>query len=75
MLELRKQIEKQSSDLGNATRTVTELRSKVTELEDKLMSNNKELHAAQDLNQALQHEFKVRPSSLFVSTVQLACNL
>jgi hypothetical protein len=24
------------------------------------MSNNKELHAAQDLNQALQHEFKVR---------------
>jgi hypothetical protein len=31
----------------------------VTELEDKLMSNNKELHAAQDLNQALQHEFKV----------------
>jgi hypothetical protein len=31
----------------------------VTELEDKLMSNNKDLHAAQDLNQALQHEFKV----------------
>jgi hypothetical protein len=29
VLELRKQIEKQSSDLGNATRTVTELRSKV----------------------------------------------
>jgi hypothetical protein len=27
------------------------------------MSNNKELHAAQDLNQALQHEFKVRRSS------------
>ena len=31
----------------------------VTDLEDKLINNNKELHAAQDLNQALQHEFKV----------------
>ena len=30
----------------------------VTELENKLISNNKELHAAQDLNQALQHEYK-----------------
>merc|ERR1719232_935206 len=49
---------KQSNDLGNATRTITELRTKVTELEDKLMSNSKELHAAQDLNQALQHEYK-----------------
>jgi len=58
VLELRKQIEKQSNDLGNATRTITELRTKVTELEDKLMSNSKELHAAQDLNQALQHEYK-----------------
>ena len=57
-MELRKQIEKQSNDLGNATRTITELRTKVTELEDKLMSNSKELHAAQDLNQALQHEYK-----------------
>jgi len=58
VLELRKQIEKQSNDLGNATRNITELRTKVTELEDKLMSNSKELHAAQDLNQALQHEYK-----------------
>jgi len=58
VLELRKQVEKQSNDLGNATRTITELRGKVTELEDKLIGNNKELHAAQDLNQALQHEFK-----------------
>jgi hypothetical protein len=33
VLELRKQIEKQSSDLGNATRTLTELRSKVTDRE------------------------------------------
>ena len=30
----------------------------MTELENKLISNNKELHAAQDLNQALQHEYK-----------------
>ena len=59
VLELRKQLEKQSNDLGNATRTVGELRGKVTDLEDKLIGNNKELHAAQDLNQALQHEFKV----------------
>jgi hypothetical protein len=34
VLELRKQIEKQSSDLGNATRTLTELRSKVTQCLD-----------------------------------------
>ena len=66
------QVEKHSNDLGNATRTITELRTKVdhrdeknlnsysqvTELENKLISNNKELHAAQDLNQALQHEYK-----------------
>jgi len=58
VLELRKQVEKHSNDLGNATRTITELRTKVTELENKLISNNKELHAAQDLNQALQHEYK-----------------
>jgi len=58
VLELRKQLEKQSNDLGTTTRTVSELRGKVTDLEDKLISNNKELHAAQDLNQALQHEFK-----------------
>ena len=32
--------------------------TQVTELENKLISNNKELHAAQDLNQALQHEYK-----------------
>ena len=69
-------MEKHSNDLGNATRTITELRTKVkshrhrriridnnecsqvTELENKLISNNKELHAAQDLNQALQHEYK-----------------
>ncbi|XP_023333260.1 liprin-alpha-1 isoform X3 [Eurytemora carolleeae] len=58
VLELRKQLEKQSNDLGNATRLVGELRGKVTDLEDKLIGNNKELHGAQDLNQALQHEFK-----------------
>ena len=57
-MELRKQIEKQSNDLGNATRNITELRTKVTDLEDKLMSTSKELHSSQDLNQALQHEYK-----------------
>lgn len=58
VLDLRKQVEKHSNDLGNATRNITEQRTKVTELENKLISNNKELHAAQDLNQALQHEYK-----------------
>jgi len=58
VIELRKQIEKQSTDLGTATRTIGDCRSKITELEDKLMSNNKELHSAQDLNQTLQQEFK-----------------
>ena len=58
VLELRKQIEKQSNDLGSSTRSITELRGKVTELEDKLMNTSKDLHGAQDLNQALQHEYK-----------------
>ena len=58
VIELRKQIEKQSTELGTATRGLSDCRAKVTELEDKLMANNKELHAAQDLNQTLQHEFK-----------------
>ena len=58
VLELRKQIEKQSNDLGTSTRTITELRGKVTELEDKMMNTSKDLHGAQDLNQALQHEYK-----------------
>ena len=58
VLELRKQIEKQSNDLGSSTRSITELRGKVTELEDKLMNTSKDLHGAQDLNQALQHEYR-----------------
>ena len=58
VLELRKQIEKQSNDLGSSTRSITELRGKVTELEDKLMNTSRDLHGAQDLNQALQHEYK-----------------
>jgi len=35
------------------------------------MSNNKELHAAQDLNQALQHEFKVSTSVVLQYPVEL----
>ena len=58
VIELRKQVEKQSNDLGSSTRAITELRGKVTDLEDKLMNTSKELHGAQDLNQALQHEYK-----------------
>ena len=58
VLELRKQVEKQSNDLGSSTRSITELRGKVTDLEDKLMNTSKELHGAQDLNQALQQEYK-----------------
>ena len=58
VIELRKQVEKQSNDLGSSTRQITELRGKVTDLEDKLMNTSKDLHGAQDLNQALQHEYK-----------------
>ena len=58
VIELRKQVEKQSNDLGSSTRAITELRGKVTDLEDKLMNTSKDLHGAQDLNQALQHEYK-----------------
>ena len=43
----------------------------VTELENKLISNNKELHAAQDLNQALQHEYK---ETMAQKEDQVRCN-
>jgi len=72
VLELRKQVEKQSNDLGNATRNITDLRTKVTDLEDKLIGNNKDLHAAQDLNQALQHEFKMNWSIAMLNKETMA---
>jgi len=58
VIDMRKELEKKNADLANFARTISDCRTKITELEDKLMSNNKELHAAQDLNQTLQHEFK-----------------
>ena len=56
--ELRKQIEKHSSDLGSAHRTMGDLRTAKGDLEDQITSLNKELHSAQELIKRLEIELK-----------------
>ena len=56
MLELRRQIEKQSTDLGATHRSLSDLRSKNAELEERLIQVNKELHQAQELAKSLEIE-------------------
>ena len=59
VLELRRQIEKQATDLGSAHRTLSDLRSKNAELEERLMQLNKELHGAQEFAKNLEIDLKV----------------
>ena len=59
MIELRRQIEKQSTDLGSAHRSLSDLRSKNAELEERLMQVNKELHGAQEFAKNLDIDLKV----------------
>ena len=56
VLELRRQIEKQSTDLGATHRSLSDLRSKNAELEERLIQINKELHQAQQLAKSLEIE-------------------
>ena len=48
MFDLRRQIEKQATDLGSAHRSLSDLRSKNAELEERLMQINKELQELKD---------------------------
>ena len=48
VLELRRQIEKLSTEQGSAHRSLSDARSKCNDYEDQLMQINKEMHAAQE---------------------------
>ena len=48
VLELRRQIEKLSTEQGSAHRSLSDARSKCNDYEDQMMQINKEMHAAQE---------------------------
>ena len=56
VLELRRQIEKQSTDLGATHRSLSDLRSKNAELEERLIQINKEMHQSQEIAKSLECE-------------------
>ena len=66
VFDLRRQIEKQATDLGSAHRSLSDLRSKNAELEERLMQINKELHGAQEFAKSLDIELKVRKFWVFL---------
>ena len=74
VLELRRQIEKQATDLGSAHRSLSDLRGKNAELEERLMQVNKELHGAQEFAKSLEIDLKVRKSRLCPARVPLFGN-
>ncbi len=51
-------VEKQSNDLGSSHRTISDLRSKNSELEERIIQVNKELHGAQEFAKSLDSELK-----------------
>ena len=58
VIELRRQIEKQATDLGSSHRTLSDLRSKNANFEERIMQINKELHGAQEWAKSLENELK-----------------
>ena len=58
VIELRRQIEKQATDLGSSHRTLSDLRAKNADLEEKIMQINKELHGNQEYAKSLEIELK-----------------
>ena len=56
VLELRRQIEKQSTDLGATHRSLSDLRAKNAELEERLIQVNKEMHQSQEIAKSLECE-------------------
>ena len=71
VLELRRQIEKSATDLGSAHRSLSDLRGKNAELEERLMQVNKELHGAQEFAKSLEIDLKVRKIHLRESRIIL----
>ena len=66
VLELRRQIEKQATDLGSAHRSLSDLRGKNAEYEERMMQINKELHGAQEFAKNLEIDLKVKLIVLIV---------
>merc|ERR1712110_268837 len=58
VLELRRQIEKLSTEQGSAHRSLSDARSKCNDYEDQMMQINKEMHAAQEWAKSLENELK-----------------
>eukprot|EP00095_Tigriopus_kingsejongensis_P008850 maker-scaffold15_size728074-snap-gene-3.13 protein:Tk08850 transcript:maker-scaffold15_size728074-snap-gene-3.13-mRNA-1 annotation:"liprin-alpha-1 isoform x12" len=58
VLELRRQIEKHSSDLGQSHRNLSELRSQKVEMDEQISQLNKELNSAQELIKRLEIDLK-----------------
>ena len=58
MIELRRQIEKQATDLGSSHRTLSDLRAKNADLEEKIMQINKELNGNHEYAKNLEIELK-----------------
>ena len=56
--ELRRQIEKHATELGSSQRTISELRSKNSEGDDKLSQITKELHSAQERAKRMEIDLK-----------------
>merc|ERR1712226_1072230 len=58
VLELRRQIEKLSTEQGSAHRSLSDARSKCNDYEDQMMQINKEMHSAQEWAKSLENELK-----------------
>lgn len=71
MYELRRQIEKQVTDVGVSQRSLSEFRLKNSELEERISGLNKELHSSQELCKRLEIELKVRRAESFALLLTL----
>ncbi|KAG8252335.1 regulation of short-term neuronal synaptic plasticity [Homalodisca vitripennis] len=58
LIELQNTVDKQSSELGTWQRRVSEMTSRVSELEENLSKSQKELLKAQDTNSKLQRDLR-----------------
>ena len=58
VMELRRQIEKQSGDLGASHRSLTDMRAKYSDMDERNQQLNKELHSNQELIKRLEIDLK-----------------
>ena len=75
VLVLRKQIEKSASDVGNAHRTMSDLRHKNAENEERMITLNKELHSGQELIKRLQVELNENVAQKEDQVRLLSCSI